>query len=127
MGVALSEWFYNEAVAKGGRLDVPSEREVVIFIQFHREDGPFRDLAGDLANEFGCSVPFGLHSSPNKMGSCHPVAIDETERGIRVLCVELVDPEDCAGIWLVGPYIPPDRELYRSVRAVRESNICVGG
>jgi len=40
VGVSLSVWFYYEAVAKGGRLDVPSKRQAVILIQFHREDGP---------------------------------------------------------------------------------------
>ena len=98
---------------RGGRLDVPSKRQVVILIQFHRKDGPLGVcFADDLASEFGCSAPFGLHSPPNKVRFCHPVTFDETERGVRGLCVELVGPEDCARIWLVGPDIPPHRVLY---------------
>ena len=61
------------------------------------------------------------------MGFCQPVAIDETEGGVCSLCVELVDPEDCTGMWLVGPDIPPDRVLYRDIGAVGEADICVGG
>ena len=38
LGVSLPLWFYYEAVAKGGCLDVPSKRQVVLLIQFHRED-----------------------------------------------------------------------------------------
>ena len=91
---------------------------MVILIQFHREDGPFGSLAGDLASEFGCSAPFGLHSPPNKVRFCHPVTFDETEGGVGGLCVKLMDPEDCVRMWLVGPDIPPNRVLYRGIGAV---------
>jgi len=127
LGASWSEWFYYDAVAEGGRLDVPSERQVVIFIQFHREDGPPGVCSTDdlVVNEFGCSAPFGLYSPPNKVGFCHPVTFDETEGGVRGLCVKLVDPDDCARMWLVGPDIPPHRVLYGGKGTVGKAEMCV--
>jgi len=120
-------WFYYEAVAKGSRQDAPSKRQVVIRIQLHRKDRPLWGYSADdhIVPEFRCPAPLGLIFSPDKVGFCHTVTFDETEGGVSDLCVEFVDPDDCARVRLVGPDIPPNGVLDGGIGAVSETDICV--
>ena len=126
MGVALPMWFYYEAVAKGSRLDVSSKRQVVVRIQFHREDRPLYSVAILTVDKVGRPAPLGLHASSNEVGFCHAIAFDEAEGRVSGLCVESVDADDRARLTMVSPDIFPNRVLYRGIGAVREADICVG-
>ena len=78
LGTSLSVWFHYEAITKGSRFDAPSECQVVVRVEFHREN---RSLWGcptyfAVSSKLECPVPFGLRSSPDKVGFCHPVAFN---------------------------------------------------
>jgi len=105
--ISLSAWFHYEAISKGSRFDAPSECQVVIRIQFHREDRSLWVFVLSFVNpsNLGCPLPFGIHSSPDEVGFCYPVATNFIKRRVCFERVELVDPSDLPCPLLIRPYL----------------------